>query len=163
MKRYVIEEDGLILDVINESQLDTLKQIDTKGLKVYEVSGIFSNYLNSIHHGVFRLTYNFLSCEVSKEKIPFGDIRISNLGTFFMNEDYTKLIYEDVNIDMELFNKVIAGIESEDTMIEELLESNSVDIFSKSISIPDNHPERTKKSKEKSDKMLEFLISQLKG
>jgi len=188
-KKYVLMEDGFIFGVINETQLESLKEIDTKGIEIYAVTNNYANYIDCIQDDVYRFTYNFKTDEITTSPVQHKDKRLSLINQFRESEDYNEIYFDSFDMDIELFTNVINVIIEADmdkiTTIDEihelvykpafdgkiyykydgdfvieidkLLDNHSVDNFPIEIKLPDNHPERSKKDKEKSDAMFESL------
>jgi len=188
-KKYVLMEDGFIFGVINESQLESLKEIDTKGIEIYAVTNNYANHLDCIQDDVYRFTYNFKTDEITTEAVQHKDKRLSLINQFRESEDYNEIYFDSFDMDIELFTSVINVITEVDMdkittideiheliykpafdgenyykydgdfviAIDKLLENHSENNFPEEVKLPDNHPDRSKKDKEKSDAMFESL------
>lgn len=162
MKHYVVEQDGFIVGVLSKEQVDVINNIDTKGITIHEIHSTFSDYIDSIPFGVYRFTYNILTKKIESTEVDEINIKISNLGVY--RKDEHQIIYEDTHehgYKLDEFLSICKEIESDSTNIEYILEKNSIDYFPVSYELKDNHPERTLKDLQKSEKLFRQILKSL--
>jgi len=166
---YMLSDSGLEIGIINKEELEILKKLDTNGLHVVEVSAVNINkVLENIKNKVplYKMEYHYETKEYITKKVDLVDIKVNDVGQVFEDNDYTKIIYsnfaktdEEKNELMNTLKKCVdfALSTNDGGKIERFFEKHSINYVGKTIELPDNHVERTKVSKIKSDMIMESL------